>query len=116
MEWFSKNKTSSSVNTVNTNEIKNFSEKRQRNLSFRYNLIQSYNKQRIHCVFLDYTRHRLEIIKHTSAHSQNKTKLKLKELKSQRACSVCCSSRVWKRHTLNEFVTRREMPSRRRYW
>ena len=58
----------SSVNTVNINKIENVSKKHQKNLSFCYNLTQYYSKC-IYCVTVEYTRHRLEIIKHTTAHS-----------------------------------------------
>ena len=64
----------SSVKTVNTNKIKNFSKKYQENLSFCYNLAQSYSKC-IYYVFVEYTHHRLEIIKHTSAQSQTPKRL-----------------------------------------
>ena len=40
---------------------------------FRYNLTQSYSKC-IYCVFVEYTRHRLEITNHTSAHTQSRIK------------------------------------------
>ena len=61
----------SSVNTVNTihNTIKKYNSKE--NFTFCCNLTQSYSKY-IYRVFVEYTR--LEIIKYTSAHSQNETK------------------------------------------
>ena len=58
-------------------KLKNFSSKYQKSLSFCYNLTQLiYSK----CIYrVEYTCHRLEIIKHTSAHSQNKTAYGVKQ-------------------------------------
>ena len=68
-EPFSKNKILSSVNT---NETNNFS---RRNLSYLFLLyLLNLTTDACYYVFVEYTRHRLEIIKHASAHSQDKTK------------------------------------------
>ena len=54
-------------------KLKIFQRNAEKNLSFCYNLTQPYGKC-IYCALIEYIRHRLEIIQHTGAHSQNKTK------------------------------------------